>query len=108
MLKRLMILSVPLTGLAGCAGPSLSDNQRAEVENIAEDLADGAASTGDTSGLEERVEKLERQAKLFNEAHDLHFKNIGELSKDGVTDADNISKLSQELTEHERLYHGVR
>lgn len=101
---RGLILSAFL--LSGCSGPSLSDNQRAEVRNIAEDFADSASGNTNTSSLEERIEKLESRATQSDEAHNMHFKNIGRLSKDGVTDANNIAKLSQDLIEHERLYHG--
>lgn len=105
---RYGILFAVMGSLSGCGGPSLSKNQRAEVETIAEDFAEGAKDSADTSDLEERIAELERQAKLWDKSHELHFKNIGQLSKDGVTDANNIAKLSDRMMEHERIYHGVR
>lgn len=103
MLKQSIIAAIMLVGLAGCGGPTLSKNQRAEVENIAEDFADGAASDAaanvDNSELESKIDNLEsRIASMGDE--------IARLREQNVEDINNISKLSKSMIEHERLYHG--
>ncbi|MBK7163126.1 MAG: hypothetical protein IPH79_11850 [Sphingomonadales bacterium] len=83
-------------GLSSCGGPPLSDNQRAEVENIAEDFADGAtsdvASRVDNSELENKIGELEsRIEKMDGE--------IGRLRDQNVEDANAAAELERRINE---------
>lgn len=99
MLKRFVIASILLSGLAGCGGPSLSDKQRAEVENIAEDFADGAASDAatnvDNSELENKISELEsRIADMGTQ--------IDRLRQQNLEDADAAAQLERSINELQR------
>lgn len=59
------IAALAVLFLASCSGPSLSDRQRDEVTDIADDVADSAISDNEkVRDLESRVEALE--SKLSN------------------------------------------
>lgn len=98
---RLIIVGTLL--LSGCGGPSLSEKQRAEVENIAEDFADGAKPNGN---LEARVAALESLMKASLEAHDSHFKTEKHLlaaekrlNKENVQDSNAAATLEKRINE---------
>jgi TolA-binding protein len=99
MLKQVIITAILLVGLTGCGGPSLSKNQRAEVENIAEDFADDAASSTasnvDSSEMESKIESLEsRLADMDAE--------INRLRKQNLEDANAAAELERRINELER------
>jgi chromosome segregation ATPase len=98
MLKLALIIAAA-AGLSGCGGPSLSKNQRAEVENIAEDFADGAASDAtanvDNSEIESKIDNLEsRMADMDNE--------IDRLRKQNLEDANAAADLERRINELQR------
>jgi hypothetical protein len=106
MLKQSIIAATLMASLTGCGGTSLSKNQRAEVENIAEDFADGAEPSGN---LEARVAELERQMKASREAHSSHFKTDEylleaekRLSKENLKDANSAAELERRINELRR------
>ena len=89
--------------LSGCGGPSLSDNQRSEVTNIAEDFADSAKPSGN---LEARVAELERQMKASKEAHSSHFDTDEylleaekRLSNENLKDSNAAAELEKRINE---------
>lgn len=85
--------------LSACGGPSLSKNQRAEVENIAEDFADGAASDAtsniDNSDMENKIDYLEaRIADMDTE--------IDRLRKQNLEDANAAAELERRINDIQR------
>lgn len=96
---RVIVLAA-LTLLGGCGGPSLSTNQRAEVENIAEDFADGAASGSGASTLQQRIEDLEERVEIAERVNQKHMERLSELSSDGVKDAQAIADISKNYSDH--------
>lgn len=68
--------------LSGCSGPSLSKDQRAEVENIAEDFADGATSKTDTSAIEFHIKQLEERADRAESNDAFILKQLEEMNRD--------------------------
>ena len=97
MLRTVIILAIMLAGLTGCGGASLSKNQKSEVENIAEDFADGAPDKTDTSGLEERIEDLERRMKIAEGADTYAINNIDRLSKQNIEDSNAAAELEKRI-----------
>lgn len=99
MLKRSIIAAIMLVSLTGCGGPSLSKNQRAEVENIAEDFADAAASDAtsnvDNSEIVSKIDNLEsRIADMDTE--------VDRLRKQNLEDADAAADLERRINELQR------
>ena len=100
-----LALVASLVLLSGCGGPSLSKNQRAEVENIAEDFADGASSDSDASTLQQRIEDLEERMEIADRSNQLAINQISQLSRNGVKDAKAIADISNEYNDHLDRYH---
>ena len=88
--------------LYGCGGPSLSKNQQAEAESIAEDFVDAAPDKTDTSGLEERIEDLERRMKIAEGADTYAINNIDRLSKQNIEDSNAAAELEKRINELRR------
>lgn len=101
MLTRAIIAAAMLVGLVGCGGPSLSKNQRAEVENIAEDFADGAASSVDTSALAQKIEQLESEIAHQDKSDDATYAYAKAVSNE-------LDSLRDHYNEHLRDHHGAR
>jgi flagellar biosynthesis chaperone FliJ len=101
MLNRAIIAVVTLASLAACGGPSLSDDQRAEVENIAEDFADGAASSVDTSALAQKIEQLESEIAHQDKSDDATYTYAKAVSNE-------LDSLRDQYNEHLRDHHGAR
>lgn len=99
MIKQAIIPVILLAGLTGCGGPSLSKNQRAEVESIAEDFADGAASDAtsnvDTSEMESKIDNLESRITDIDT-------EIDRLRKQNLEDADAAAELERRINELQR------
>ena len=102
MQKRAIIAAIMLAGLTGFGGPSLSKNQKAEVENIAEDFANGAPDKTDTSGLEERIEDLEQRMKISEGADTYAINNIDRLSKQNIEDSNAAAELEKRINKLRR------
>ena len=91
--------------ISGCGGPSLSDNQRAEVENIAEDFADGAASSAadnvNASALAQKIEQLENEIAHQDKSDDATYAYAKAVSNE-------LDSLRDHYNEHLRNHHGAR
>ena len=94
---RVIILAAFL--ISGCGGPSLSDNQRAEVENIAEDFADAAASDAtssvDNSEMESKIDNLESRITDMDT-------EIDRLRKQNLEDSSAAAELERRINELQR------
>jgi hypothetical protein len=99
MLKRAIIAAAMLVGLAGCGGPSLSKNQRSEVENIAEDFADGAASGVDASALAQKIQQLESEIAHQDKSDDATYAYAKAVN-------DDLENFKDHYNKHLRDYHG--
>lgn len=97
MLKRAIIAGAVL--LSSCGGPSLSKNQRAEVEDIAEDHADAASSDAaaniDNSELESKIDALESRISTMDD-------EISRLRKQNIEDANAAAELERRINELRR------
>lgn len=91
---------IAVLALSGCGGPSLSDNQKAEVENIAEDFADGTASNFDPSELNGKIEELEAEIGRQQERDSLTFRYAKSVSED-------LDGLRDHYNKHLRDHHGA-
>jgi hypothetical protein len=103
--SRFMVL-IGLSLMTGnCGGPSLSEEQRAEVVGIAEDHADaaasGVASIGDTSELERKIKQLEREIEFVKKQEKLTY----EYAKNVSTELD---RLRDHYNQHLQNHHGAR
>ena len=91
--------------ISGCGGPSLSDNQRAEVENIAEDFADGAASSAadnvNAPALAQKLEQLESEIAHQVKSDDATYAYAKAVSNELVSLTDHYNK-------HLREHHGAQ
>jgi peptidoglycan hydrolase CwlO-like protein len=99
MIKRAFSATIILAIVTGCGGPSLSKNQRAEVESISEDFAEASSSaktpTVNNSEIESKIDDLEsRIADMGTE--------IDSLRKQNVEDAHAAAELERRINEISR------
>lgn len=95
--------------LAGCGGPQLSENQEAQVRNIATDIADDAAdSAPDNLNAGARLEYLEGQAKRSASADITALEAIEELQSENAELRQNLRGVIEHYNKHLVDYHGGR
>ena len=99
-----------MAGLTGCGGPSLSKNQRAEVESIAEDFADAASSDAlanvDTSEIEGRLDQLETGEKRAIDTDKVELDSLQGHSSDIEELQTKLDRLIDHYNDHLNRFHG--
>lgn len=110
MIKQTIIAAIMLTGLTSCGGPSLSKNQRAEVENIAEDFADAASSDAsanvNASNVDARLDRLEAGEKRALNADRVELDSLDSQSRDIQEIQKKYNELLNHYNDHLKRYHG--
>lgn len=109
-MKVAIIAAIGLAVMAGCSGPSLSKNQRAEVENIAEDFADASTSRSsanlDTSNIEERLDQLEKGEKRALDADKVELDGLDSQAREIKELETKLNGLVEHYNDHLKKYHG--
>lgn len=103
-MRGVIIATVLLTG---CGGPSLSDNQRSEVQSIAEDFADASTDYVDTSEIESRLDNLEDGNRRAIEADKVELDSL-QRQNDEIKDLQaKLDGLIEHYNSHLNKYHGA-
>lgn len=110
MIKRAGIAASMFLVVTGCGGPSLSDNQKAEVRNIAKDFADAASSDAtagvDLSTIERRIERLEKGNARAISADKVELDSLSSHAEQIETIRTKTNDLIKHYNDHLNRFHG--